>query len=69
MSGDVLAPPPASGPVVESDEDLPRRLVVRHSVQDRLFVHSVRGVGMLVLVIVTCIGVFLGIQSVPTLDH
>jgi phosphate transport system permease protein len=71
MSGDVLAPPPASGPAIESaePEDFPRRLVVRHSFQDRLFVHSVRGVGMLVLVIVSCIGVFLGIQSVPTLDH
>ena len=31
--------------------------------------HGVRGIGLLVLVIVSAIGVFLGIQSVPTLDH
>lgn len=70
MSGDLLAPPvsgPPEGP--EDVEDVPRRITARHSLQDLVFVQSARGVGMLVLVIVLCIGVFLGIQSVPTLDH
>ncbi|MBO9523924.1 MAG: phosphate ABC transporter permease subunit PstC [Nocardioidaceae bacterium] len=51
------------------DDDLPRRLTARESLQDRLFVHGVRGVGLLVLVIVSAIGLFLGLQSRPTLQH
>ena len=51
------------------DEDRPRRLVTTYSAQDRVFIHGVRGIGLLVLVIVSSIGIFLGIQSVPTLDH
>lgn len=68
MSGEVLAPP-ALSEVPGPDEDQPRQITARHSVQDQLFVHSARGVGLLVLVIVSSIGVFLGAQSVPTLDH
>jgi phosphate transport system permease protein len=68
MSGEVLAPPaPAEPPGFE--EDTPRRITARHSVQDRVFVHGSRGVGLLVLVIVSAIGVFLGLQSIPTLEH
>src|SRR5690242_4752732 len=50
-------------------EDEPRRIVARHSTQDAVFVHGVRGVGILVLVIVGSIGIFLGSQSFPTLNH
>jgi len=57
----------ADGP--HDDEDSPRQIVAKNSLQDALFVHGVRGVGLLVLLIVGSIGVFLGIQSVPTLQH
>ena len=50
-------------------EDEPRRIVARHSAQDAAFVHSVRATGFLVLVIVGSIGVFLGAQAFPTLNH
>jgi phosphate transport system permease protein len=70
MSGDVtvLAPtgPPAETPV---DEDVPRAITARHSVQDRAFIHGSRATGLLVLAIVSSIGIFLGAQSVPTLQH
>ncbi|WP_246142778.1 phosphate ABC transporter permease subunit PstC [Nocardioides rubriscoriae] len=49
--------------------DTPRQVVRRRSLQDLLFVHSVRGAGLLVLVVTGSIGVFLGISSVPTLQH
>ena len=50
-------------------DDEPRRIVARHSGQDAIFVHGVRGVGILVLVIVGSIGVFLGSQAFPTINH
>lgn len=51
------------------DEDTPRPLHVKNSAQDTLFVHGFRGIGFLVLLIVGSIGVFLGSQSIPTLQH
>jgi phosphate transport system permease protein len=53
----------------DADADEPRRVVARHSAQDAVFVHGVRSVGFLVLVIVGSIGVFLGSQAVPTLRN
>lgn len=48
---------------------VPRRIVARHSRQDRVFLEGVRAVGLLVLVIVGSIGLFLGLQAKPTLSH
>ncbi len=53
----------------EHDEDVPRTLAVRYSWHDRFFLHGVRGVGLLTLVLVGSIGVFLAIQAKPTLSH
>ena len=76
MSGDVGSPPrliamagDGSATDGSGDGDSPRRVVARHSVQDTVFVHGVRAIGFLVLVIVSAIGLFLGVQSVPTLRH
>jgi phosphate transport system permease protein len=55
--------------VLEDIEDRPRQIVAARSRGDALFEHGVRGVGLLVLVIVSSIGVFLGIQAFPTLQH
>lgn len=68
MSGEVLAPT-ALSEAPEPDEDQPREIRARHSVQDQVFVHSARGVGLIVLAIVLSIGIFLGAQSFPTLNH
>jgi phosphate transport system permease protein len=51
------------------DTDVPRRIAARPVGADRIFVNSTRGVGVLVFVLVTSIGVFLGWQSVPTFRH
>ena len=51
------------------DEDVPRVLKVTHSFQDQLFIHGARIAGFLVLAIVSAIGIFLGVQAFPTLDH
>ena len=59
----------AAGPPEGEDDDRPRRVAARHSLQDQVFIHGVRGIGLLVLAIVSAIGVFLGLQSVPTLEH
>jgi phosphate transport system permease protein len=71
MSGETSSPPrllavTGAGAI---DEDVPRRIAVSYSLQDKVFIHGVRIVGLLVLVIVSAIGVFLGAQSVPTLRH
>lgn len=72
MSRAVVSLPPASS----SDdgwgvaaEDVPRVLAVRYSLQDRVFLQVVRVLAFTVLVITSGIGIFLGIQSVPTLQH
>jgi phosphate transport system permease protein len=56
-------------PAAAVADDVPRVLRSRESVQDRVYVGAVRATGMLVLAIVSSIGIFLGIQSVPTLRH
>ena len=48
-------------------DDVPRQIVTRLTLQDRIFVHGVRSVGLLVLAIVSSIGIFLGVQAIPTL--
>ena len=50
------------------DEE-PRQIVTRLSATDRLFLQGVRGVGVLVLLIVSSIALFLGLQAYPTLRH
>ena len=50
-------------------EDVPRTIVTRHGGQDRIFIHGSRALAFLVLVIVGSIGLFLGVQSFPTLHH
>ena len=67
MSGEGGVATPVAEPV--EVEDVPRRLTARHSVQDRLFVHGVRTIGLFVLVIVSSIGLFLGLQARPTFSH
>jgi phosphate transport system permease protein len=55
--------------LLEDPDDSPRQIVARLTLQDRIFVHSVRSAGFLVLAIVSSIGIFLGLQSRPTLQH
>lgn len=55
--------------LLEERDEAPRRIVVRDTLQDQVFTQSVRSVGLLVLVIVSSIGIFLGLQSKPTLEH
>jgi len=55
--------------VLDLTEDEPRALVARLPLQDRIFVHAARGVGIVVLLITSAIGIFLGLQSVPTFQH
>lgn len=52
-----------------AEEDRPRLVRSRDSLQDRIYVAGVRATGLLVLVIVSSIGLFLGLQSIPTLRH
>jgi phosphate transport system permease protein len=59
--------PPDDG--TADDLDRPRRIAVRRSLADQVFVHGVRAVGYLVLVITASIGLFLGLQAYPTLEH
>jgi phosphate transport system permease protein len=63
---DDAAPPPPPG---RRGEDRPRRLSTTRSLTDRVFHGGARGIGVLVLAITGSIGVFLAIQSVPTLRH
>lgn len=53
----------------QDDQDVPRRIVAKHSTQDQVFTHGVRAVGLFVLVIVGSIALFLGVQAKPTLQH
>src|SRR4051794_12121287 len=53
----------------ETAEDGPRRLPVRYSWADLAFLHGVRAVGLLTLVLVGSIGLFLALQAEPTLSH
>ena len=49
--------------------DEPRRLRTRLHPVDRVFQASTRAVGLFVLVLIVAIGVFLGLQMVPTIHH
>ena len=71
MSHVVVPTPSASPPDLRPDEpeDAPRALPVRHSVQDRVFLQTVRALAFVVLVITSGIGIVLGLQAIPTLDH
>ena len=69
MAGSSSVVPRTSLRVVDGEEDVPRRIVARQSTQDVLFTQGVRGVGFLVLVIVGSIGIFLGVQAKPTIQH
>jgi phosphate transport system permease protein len=65
-------PDPGAGGVLldlEEHDESPRPIVTRHTLQDRVFTSTVRSVGLLVLVIVSSIGIFLGLQAKPTLQH
>jgi phosphate transport system permease protein len=70
----MAGPPPATsgttlrGPV-DDEPDEPRKIVAKHSRQDRAFTGSVTSIGLLVLVIVGSIGTFLGVQAKPTFQH
>src|SRR4051794_37190238 len=55
--------------LLEERDETPRQIVTRHNTQDRVFTGAVTTVGLFVLVIVSSIGIFLGIQSKPTLEH
>lgn len=54
-------------PETPPDPDSPRRLDRRTAGGDRTFFVSIRGIGLLVVLLVGAIGVFLGYQLVPTL--
>jgi len=58
-----------AAPRVTEPEDVPRRISSRESLQDRIFAAGARGIGLLVLAIVSAIGLFLGLQAIPTLRH
>src|SRR5262249_35532499 len=62
---------PAAGPVAgglhAAGADEPRELSRTLPLADRIFHVGARGIGLAVLVIFGSIGVFLGLQSVPTL--
>lgn len=49
--------------------DHPRDLTARPVGSDRVFGQVTRGVGIFVFVLVSSIGLFLGLQSVPTFQH
>lgn len=51
------------------EDDAPRRVSSRRSLSDQVFEQGVRGAGFLVLGIVSAIGIFLGVQGYPTIDH
>ncbi len=55
--------------LLEERDESPRQIVTRLTLQDRVFTHSARAIGFLVLIIVSSIGIFLGLQSKPTLEH
>jgi phosphate transport system permease protein len=61
--------PDTGSPLPNRSRQVPRTIVTRDSLQDRIFVHTARGLGLLVLAIVGTIGLFLAIQARPTLEH
>ena len=69
MSGEVATTTPGAPAADPLTDDVPRVLKVTHSTQDLLFIHGARATGFVVLVIVSAIGIFLGVPAFPTLDH
>jgi phosphate transport system permease protein len=49
--------------------DQPRTVVARLPVHDQVFVQVARAIGVVVLLITSAIGLFLGYQAIPTLRH
>lgn len=49
--------------------DQPRTVVARLPVHDQVFVQVARAIGVVVLIITSAIGLFLGYQAIPTLGH
>ncbi len=58
-----------AAPVPTDVSDAPRQLAPSLALTDRLFHNGARVIGLTMLAIVGSIGVFLAIQSVPTLRH
>jgi phosphate transport system permease protein len=50
-------------------EDIPRRITANPPLADRIFAHTSRLIGLSVLLITGSIGLFLALQSIPTLRH
>jgi phosphate transport system permease protein len=50
-------------------DTLPRQLTTQHDPVDRVFHGAARTVGIFVLCVIGAIGVFLGLQAIPTLQH
>ena len=63
-----VASPPAT-PAPSSDEPTPRVLTPGLEPSDRIYHASTTSIGVLVLAITGAIGVFLGLQSIPTFRH
>jgi phosphate transport system permease protein len=59
----------ASAETLEPSLDLPRTIDPGLPRSDRVFFGSARSVGLLVLLITGSIGIFLGIQLIPTIQH
>jgi len=53
----------------EAPEDAPRRIVANPPTVDRFFKYGATGVGTSVLAITGSIGIFLGLQALPTLNR
>ena len=63
----LLVDPPA--PTVVTQEPVPRKIDPGLPRSDKLFRNTVRAIGVFVLVLTTAIGVFLGLQAIPTLQR
>lgn len=63
MNSETILHDPAVG------DDVPRDISARPVGSDRVFVNVTRSVGAMVFVIVIAIGLFLGLQSIPTFSH
>jgi phosphate transport system permease protein len=65
-----LLAPPGPGPAPESSAvDTPRTIDPGRAPADRIFHGTARSVGVFVLLLIGSIGVFLGLQAIPTLRH
>jgi phosphate transport system permease protein len=62
-----LLPLEPDAPEYVDDRPTPRRITARYPLGDKFFVLAARGTGFVTLLIVSAIGLFLGLQFVPTL--